>query len=70
MVGEVLNVMRALAAQKMTMVVVTHEMGFAREVASRVMFLDGGDFVEENEPREFFTNPKSDRLKSFLSKVL
>jgi polar amino acid transport system ATP-binding protein len=70
MVGEVLNVMRALAGQKMTMVVVTHEMGFAREVASRVMFLDGGDFVEENEPREFFTNPKSDRLKSFLSKVL
>jgi polar amino acid transport system ATP-binding protein len=70
MVGEVLNVMRALAAQKMTMIVVTHEMGFAREVASRVMFLDGGDFVEENAPREFFTNPKSDRLKSFLSKVL
>jgi polar amino acid transport system ATP-binding protein len=70
MVGEVLNVMRALAGQKMTMVVVTHEMGFAREVASRVMFLDGGDFVEENAPREFFTNPKSDRLKSFLSKVL
>ena len=62
--------MRSLAEQRMTMVVVTHEMGFAREVSSRIMFLDGGDFVEENEPREFFTNPKSDRLKSFLSKVL
>ena len=70
MVGEVLNVMRSLAQQHMTMVVVTHEMGFAREVASRVMFLDGGDFVEENEPKEFFAHPKSERLKSFLSKVL
>ena len=54
----------------MTMVVVTHEMGFAREVASRVMFLDGGDFIEENTPDKFFTNPQNDRLKSFLSKVL
>ena len=70
MVGEVLNVMKDLAAEKMTMVVVTHEMGFAREVASRVMFLDGGDFVEENAPEEFFSHPKSDRLKSFLGKVL
>ncbi len=70
MVGEVLNVMRDLASQKMTMVVVTHEMGFAREVANRVMFLDQGDFVEENEPKEFFSNPKNDRLKTFLSKVL
>ena len=70
MVGEVLNVMRALAQQKMTMVVVTHEMGFAREVASRIMFLDGGDFVEENGPTEFFAHPKSERLRSFLSKVL
>jgi ABC-type polar amino acid transport system ATPase subunit len=70
MVGEVLNVMRDLAEQKMTMVVVTHEMGFAREVATRVMFLDGGDFLEENEPEEFFTHPKNERLKSFLSKVL
>lgn len=70
MVGEVLNVMRELAREKMTMVVVTHEMNFAREVATRVMFLDGGDFVEENAPAEFFQNPKSDRLKSFLSKVL
>lgn len=70
MVGEVLNVMRELANEKMTMVVVTHEMSFAREVATRVMFLDGGDFVEENNPQEFFTNPQSDRLKNFLSKVL
>ena len=70
MVGEVLNVMKDLANQKMTMVVVTHEMGFAREVASRVMFLDHGDFVEEGAPGEFFTNPKSDRLKDFLGKVL
>ena len=70
MVGEVLNVMRDLAEQKMTMVVVTHEMGFAREVATRVMFLDGGDFLEENEPEEFFSHPQNERLKSFLSKVL
>ena len=70
MVGEVLNVMKDLANQKMTMVVVTHEMGFAREVASRVMFLDHGDFVEEGAPGEFFANPKSDRLKDFLGKVL
>ena len=70
MVGEVLNVMKDLAAEKMSMVVVTHEMGFAREVASRVMFLDGGDFVEEGEPADFFANPKSERLKNFLGKVL
>ena len=70
MVGEVLNVMRDLAQEKMTMVVVTHEMGFAREVATRVMFMDGGNFVEENEPKEFFSNPKNERLKTFLSKVL
>ena len=70
MVGEVLNVMRELAEEKMTMVVVTHEMGFAREVATRVMFMDGGYFLEENEPKEFFANPKNERLKSFLSKVL
>ena len=70
MVGEVLNVMRDLAAEKMTMVVVTHEMGFAREVATRVMFMDGGYFVEEAAPEEFFSNPKNERLKSFLSKVL
>ena len=70
MVGEVLNVMKDLAENKMTMVVVTHEMGFAREVDTRVMFLDGGDFVEENEPHEFFEHPKNERLQSFLSKVL
>lgn len=70
MVGVVLNVMRDLAAEKMTMVVVTHEMGFAREVATRVMFMDGGYFMEEAAPEEFFSNPKNERLKSFLSKVL
>lgn len=70
MVGEVLGVMKDLADEKMTMVVVTHEMGFAREVATRVMFMDGGSFVEENVPEEFFANPKNERLKTFLSKVL
>ena len=70
MVGEVLTVMKDLAQQNMTMVVVTHEMGFAREVANRVVFLDGGEFVEEAAPKEFFENPKSERLKNFLSKVL
>ena len=67
MVGEVLNVMRELAKEHMTMLVVTHEMGFAREVADRVMFLDGGDFVEEARRRNFY-NPKSERPRSFLSK--
>lgn len=70
MVGEVLNVMRDLAAQKMTMVVVTHEMGFAREVASRVMFLADGCFLEEGSPEKLFGQPKNERLQSFLSKVL
>ena len=70
MVGEVLNVMKDLASQKMTMIVVTHEMGFAREVANRVMFLDGGKFIEENSPEEFFTHPVNERTKLFLSKVL
>lgn len=70
MVGEVLGVMRELAEEKMTMVVVTHEMGFAKEVATRVMFMDGGYFLEENEPKEFFANPRNERLKTFLSKVL
>ena len=70
MVGEVLSVMRDLAEEKMTMVVVTHEMGFAKEVATRVMFMDEGYFLEENEPREFFEHPKNERLKNFLSKVL
>ncbi len=70
MVGEVLNLMKELADDGMTMVVVTHEMGFAREVASRVMFMDGGVIVEQNTPDKFFSNPESPRLKEFLSKVL
>ncbi len=70
MVGEVLDVMRELAQEKMTMVVVTHEMGFAREVATRVMFMDGGNFVEEAPPQEFFGQPKNERLKTFLSRVI
>lgn len=70
MVGEVLSVMRELAQERMTMVVVTHEMGFAREVANRVMFMDGGNFVEEGSPEELFGNPRNERLKAFLSKVL
>jgi polar amino acid transport system ATP-binding protein len=70
MVGEVLDVMKALAKDGMTMVVVTHEMGFAREVASKVVFIDEGIIMEEATPKEFFENPKNERLKSFLSKVL
>lgn len=70
MVIEVLEVMKELADQGMTMVVVTHEMGFAKEVANRVIFLEDGRIVEENSSREFFTNPSSDRLKDFLSKVM
>ena len=70
MVGEVLEVMKQLANEGMTMVVVTHEMGFAREVADRVVFVDEGVIKEENTPDEFFANPKCDRLKDFLSKVL
>ena len=70
MVGEVLEVMKDLAHEGMTMVVVTHEMGFAREVGSRVIFMDSGAIVEENAPEELFGNPKSDRLKTFLAKVL
>ena len=70
MVGEVLDVMKTLAEQGMTMVVVTHEMGFAREVASRVLFMDGGRIMEQNTPEEFFGNPQHPRLKDFLSKVL
>lgn len=70
MVGEVLSVMRDLAHEGMTMVVVTHEMGFAREVGTKVLFMDGGNIVEENTPQEFFTNPQSPRLQEFLSKVL
>ena len=70
MVGEVLEIMKELADDGMTMVVGTHEMGFAREVATRVLFMDGGNIVEQNEPKEFFANPQHPRLKDFLSKVL
>ena len=70
MVGEVLSVMRDLAHEGMTMVIVTHEMGFAREVASRVLFVDEGKIKEENTPEEFFDHPKNERLKEFLSKVI
>ena len=70
MVGEVLEVMKDLAHEGMTMVVVTHEMGFAREVGSRVIFMDGGVIVEENSPDRLFGAPESERLKTFLAKVL
>lgn len=70
MVGDVLEVMKDLAREGMTMVVVTHEMGFAREVGDRVIFMDGGYIVEENEPNELFNNPQHERTKAFLSKVL
>lgn len=70
MVGEVLELMKELADDGMTMVVVTHEMGFAREVATRVLFIDEGIIKEQNEPDEFFSNPQNPRLKDFLSKVL
>ena len=70
MVGEVLNVMKELAADGMTMVVVTHEMGFAREVGNRVLFMDGGKILEQGSPAEIFGNPRHPRLQDFLSKVL
>ena len=70
MVGEVLEIMKELAQDGMTMVVVTHEMGFAREVASRVIFINDGQIQEENTPAEFFANPQNPRLCDFLSKVL
>lgn len=70
MVGEVLNVMKDLARQGMTMVVVTHEMGFAREVASRVIFMDEGKIIEEGTPEMVFEHPRSERTQSFLSKVI
>ena len=70
MVGEVLEVMKDLAKECMTMAVVTHEMGFAKEVASRVMFIDGGKILEQGTPQEIFESPKSERLKTFLAKVL
>ncbi len=70
MVGEVLDVMKDLARNGMTMLIVTHEMGFAKEVASRVMFIDEGKILEENTPNELFDNPQSERLQSFLAKIL
>lgn len=70
MVGEVLDVMKALAKEGMTMIVVTHEMGFAREVGDRVLFMDGGYIVEEGQPDDLFGNPKNERTKAFLGKVL
>ena len=70
MVGEVLDVMKRLARQGMTMVVVTHEMGFAREVAHRVVFLDGGKLLEQGTPQQIFSHPQNERLQSFLAKVL
>ena len=70
LVGEVLNVMKELAKSGMTMVIVTHEMGFAREVSNRVIFIDEGRIQEDEPPQELFTNPKHPRLKAFLSKML
>ena len=70
MVGEVLDLIRELAGEGMTMVIVTHEMGFAREVATRVLFMDEGIVMEQNEPKQFFAHPQNERLKTFLSKVL
>lgn len=70
LVGEVLEVMKQLAKEGMTMVVVTHEMGFAREMGDRVLFMDGGVIVEENDPEKIFTEPESDRTKEFLNKIL
>ena len=70
MVGEVLSIMRNLANEGMTMIVVTHEMGFARKAADRIVFLADGEIIEEAHPDEFFTNPKSERAKDFLSKII
>jgi general L-amino acid transport system ATP-binding protein len=70
MIAEVLDVMVGLAESGMTMLCVTHEMGFARRVANRVMFMDEGEIIEQNEPEEFFNNPQSERTKLFLSQIL
>ena len=70
MVGEVLDVMKALAKEGMTMIVVTHEMGFAKEVGNRVVFMADGKILEENTPEEFFDHPQTERAKDFLSKVI
>ncbi|MDK2965873.1 MAG: arginine/lysine/histidine transport system ATP-binding protein, partial [Lacrimispora sp.] len=70
LVGDVLEVMKQLAKEGMTMIVVTHEMGFAKDVADRVIFMDGGYVVEEGSPQDIFTNPKNERTRTFLSRVL
>jgi general L-amino acid transport system ATP-binding protein len=70
MIAEVLDVMVNLAESGMTMICVTHEMGFARKVANRVIFMDGGEIIEQNDPESFFHNPQSDRTKLFLSQIL
>lgn len=70
MIGEVLDVMKTLAKEGMTMVVVTHEMGFAKEVADRIVFIDGGKILEEAVPAEFYANPKEERARLFLSRIL
>lgn len=70
MIGEVLDVMKALAKEGMTMVVVTHEMGFAREVADRILFMDDGQIIEDTTPSQFFANPEQERARLFLSRVL
>jgi putative glutamine transport system ATP-binding protein len=70
LVGEVLEVMKGLAVEHMTMIVVTHEMGFARDVANRVIFMDEGRIIEEAPPAEIFTNPRHERTKAFLSRIL
>lgn len=70
LVGDVLEVMKKLAKEGMTMIVVTHEMGFARDVADRVIFMDGGYVIEEGKPHDIFTQPKNERTKSFLARVL
>ena len=70
MINEVLDVMKNLAQEGMTMVVVTHEMGFAREVGDRILFLDGGKILEQGDPTEFFAHPKNERAQNFLSKIL
>ena len=70
MVGEVLEVMKSLAREGMTMVVVTHEMGFAKEVASRVIFMDGGRILEQGKPEDIFSNPKNERTRQFLNSII
>jgi len=70
MIEEVLNVIKDLAKEDRTMILITHEIGFAREAADRAIFIDGGEIIEEGSPKDFFSNPKTDRAKAFLNKVL